>query len=185
MSNDEWTEVCRPNTRHFPVVNDRKMRDPKCERESLCREDVRIVSDLASCNDFYVDQNLIRPYQQEFLSTLRSDIGKVRNGTGFVAFNEDDELIGFAICYDTQRQVTESVFEITSLFVRPDYRGVHIGFHLFKMCEREAFSRLHRTIAISIPQKCRDTLQFWEKMGFSKDRTTDDRSVITMLKTRI
>ncbi|KKK70303.1 hypothetical protein LCGC14_2925340 [marine sediment metagenome] len=143
--------------------------------KELTNDDIEIILEMFKKYNFSIDENLIR-HHNDSLIPFHSDVGRVKSGIGFMKLNsKNDELIGFALCYDTILNNSESVFEIIYLFIIPKFRNKHIGKDLISKCEEEAKKRQHNTLVAYLST---ETQGFWEKMKFSIHITNTNTGIL-------
>jgi GNAT superfamily N-acetyltransferase len=90
---------------------------------------------------------------------------------GWVAENEDPELVGIAVCYERYSTWRGRVGYLEDIVVTEKVRGLRVGERLFKACAEEALKRAYHHLTWQVLDWNEGAIRFYERLGADLDPT--------------
>jgi ribosomal protein S18 acetylase RimI-like enzyme len=103
----------------------------------------------------------------KFIELLNNEI---ENNNNTYIYESGNIIKGFMTtgdCRDDDKN--EQTFELGGIYVDPLFQRQHIGTELVKKCIEEAKSKNKTEITVWVFEKNKNSIEFYEKMGFKKD----------------
>ncbi len=169
------------SSKNKPIKFRKEQTVPAIIEKQLDIHDIELIMDLTSKHKISVDPNIVRrcclgkqETEDDSCLSLKSNIGRVTRGGGFIFFNRQDQILGFVLYCNTyngiqqegNRNVQSScTFEIYSMFVNPDFKNIGFERKLFYLSVHEAKKRQFNKIIISLDEF---NQVLWKNLGFTQ-----------------
>lgn len=124
----------------------------------LAMEDVGISPDIVK---IYIEDD----FDYETISDVYKDRSRL-----WLALAEDQVVGTIAMA-----EVNESTVRLRRMFVLPEFQGMGVGQQLFDVALRFAKSKEYKDIVLDTDRLMHKAQKFYEKNGFHKVRTEEDR----------
>ena len=119
--------------------------------------------------DFLYNKMTVKNREEKFIEYLNVD---ERTDETYV-YEEDNIIKGFMTigdCRDDDKD--RNTFELYGIYIDPLFQRQHIGTRLVEYCIQEAIKENKTEIVLWVFEKNKDSIEFYNKMGFSPDGKT-------------
>ena len=119
--------------------------------------------------DFLYNKMIVKNREEKFIEYLNVD---ERTDETYV-YEEDNIIKGFMTigdCRDDDKD--RNTFELYGIYIDPLFQRQHIGTRLVEYCIQEAIKENKTEIVLWVFEKNKDSIEFYNKMGFSPDGKT-------------